>query len=168
MAARRQHAGAHRQGQAIVLRLAWTRRAPATGFYVSLCAGFPARHKDHRHRLLGNRHADGIESAIGDHMITCYLRYIIDPYKLKEFEAYGKLWIPLVERFGGQHHGYFLPSEGASNVALAMFSFPSLALYEQYRTDSLQDADCQAAFRYAEETRCIVSYERSFFRPVFA
>ena len=100
-------------------------------------------------------------------MITCYLRYIIDPYKLKEFEAYGKRWIPLVERFGGQHHGYFLPSEGASNVALAMFSFSSLALYEQYRIDSLQDADCQAAFLYAEETRCIVSYERSFFRPVF-
>ncbi|KAB8055544.1 NIPSNAP family protein [Janthinobacterium rivuli] len=100
-------------------------------------------------------------------MITCYLRYIIDPYKLQEFEAYGKLWIPLVERFGGQHHGYFLPSEGASNVALAMFSFPSLALYEQYRIDSMLDADCQAAFRYAEETRCIVSYERSFFRPVF-
>jgi hypothetical protein len=101
-------------------------------------------------------------------MITCYLRYIIDPYKLKEFEAYGKRWIPLVERFGGQHHGYFLPSEGASNVALAMFSFPSLALYEQYRIDSQQDADCQAAFLHAEETRCIVSYERSFFRPVFA
>ncbi|PHV35051.1 NIPSNAP family protein [Janthinobacterium sp. BJB312] len=101
-------------------------------------------------------------------MITCHLRYIIDPYKLREFEAYGKLWIPLVERFGGQHHGYFLPSEGASNVALAMFSFPSLALYEQYRSDSMQDAECQAAFRYAEETRCIISYERSFFRPVFA
>ncbi len=100
-------------------------------------------------------------------MITCYLRYIIDPYKLQEFEAYGKLWIPLVERFGGRHHGYFLPSEGASNVALAMFSFPRLALYEQYRADSLQDAACQAAFRYAEETRCIISYERSFFRPVF-
>lgn len=56
-------------------------------------------------------------------MITCYLRYIINPSKLKEFEAYGKMWIPLVEKFGGQHHGYFLPSEGANNVALAMFSF---------------------------------------------
>ncbi|GAB7542650.1 hypothetical protein CS8_023160 [Cupriavidus sp. 8B] len=63
-------------------------------------------------------------------MITCYLRYIVDPNKLKEFEHYGKLWIPLVEKFGGQHHGYFLPSEGANNVALALFSFPSLALYE--------------------------------------
>lgn len=100
-------------------------------------------------------------------MITCYLRYIVDPYKLKEFEHYAKLWIPLVERFGGTHHGYFLPSEGANDVALALFSFPSLAEYERYRKDSFADAECQAAFRYAEETRCILSYERSFFRPVF-
>jgi hypothetical protein len=100
-------------------------------------------------------------------MVTCYLRYIVDPYKLKEFEHYGKLWIPLVEKFGGQHHGYFLPSEGANDVALAMFTFPSLAAYEKYRADSMQDPECQAAFKYAEETRCILSYERSFFRPVF-
>ena len=100
-------------------------------------------------------------------MITCYLRYIVDPYKLKEFEHYAKLWIPLVVKFGGTHHGYFLPSEGANDVALALFSFPSLADYERYRQDSFVDADCQAAFRYAEQTRCILSYERSFFRPVF-
>ncbi|CAN7592538.1 NIPSNAP family protein [Rhizobacter sp. LjRoot28] len=99
-------------------------------------------------------------------MITCYLRYVIDPDKLAEFEHYGRLWIPLVERFGGTHHGYFLPSEGANNIALALFSFPSLAAYEVYRQQSFQDAECQAAFRYAKETRCIVSYERSFFRPV--
>lgn len=59
-------------------------------------------------------------------MVTCYLRYIIDPHKLEAFEAYGKLWIRLVEKFGGKHHGYFMPSEGVSNVALAMFSFPRL------------------------------------------
>jgi hypothetical protein len=37
-------------------------------------------------------------------MITCHLRYIIDPHKLPEFEAYARLWIPLVNRFGGTHH----------------------------------------------------------------
>lgn len=99
-------------------------------------------------------------------MITCYLRYVIDPYQLPAFEHYGRLWIPLVEKFGGTHHGYFLPSEGANNIALAMFSFPSLAAYEDYRALSATDADCQAALKYAEDTRCIVSYERSFFRPV--
>ncbi|MCL1529774.1 NIPSNAP family protein [Xanthomonas nasturtii] len=99
-------------------------------------------------------------------MITCSLRYVIDPYQLAEFEHYARLWIPLVARFGGRHHGYFLPSEGANNIALALFSFPSLAEYERYREASLQDAQCLAAFAYAEQTRCIVSYERSFLRPV--
>jgi len=100
-------------------------------------------------------------------MITCHLRYVIDPYKLGEFEAYGRLWIPLVEKFGGIHHGYFLPSEGANNIALAMFSFPSLAAYEDYRERSKTDAECIAAFKLAEHNRCIVSYERTFLRPVF-
>lgn len=100
-------------------------------------------------------------------MITCYLRYVIDPFKLAEFEKYGRMWIPLVEKFGGQHHGYFMPSEGANNIALAMFSFPSLAAYEMYRQKAAADPDCQAAVRYYEQTKCFLSYERSFFRPVF-
>lgn len=100
-------------------------------------------------------------------MITCCLRYKIDPWKLKEFECYIRMWFPLLEKFGGMHHGYFLPSEGASDVALGLFSFPSLALYEEYRRQSLEDPECLAAFRYAEETRCFLNYERSFFRPVF-
>lgn len=100
-------------------------------------------------------------------MITCCLRYNIDPYKLAEFERYGKMWIPLVDRLGGTHHGYFLPHEGANNVAVALFSFPSLAAYEAYREEMAKDPECQEAFKFAEETRCIVSYERSFLKPVF-
>lgn len=100
-------------------------------------------------------------------MITCHLRYVLDPSKLKEFEHYGKLWIAHIRRLGGVHHGYLMPSEGANNIALASFSFPSLAAYEAYRTQSFADPECLAAFRYADETRCIVSYERTFFRPVF-
>ena len=99
-------------------------------------------------------------------MVTCYLRYIIDPHKVSEFEHYAKLWIPLVGKFGGTHHGYFLPSEGANNIALALFTFPSLAAYEKYRSDSFQDKECLAAFEYAKKTECVLSYERSFFRPV--
>ncbi|WP_020569294.1 NIPSNAP family protein [Neolewinella persica] len=100
-------------------------------------------------------------------MVTCYVRYIIDPYQLTEFEHYAKLWIPLVNKFGGTHHGYFLPYEGANNVASCLFSFASLAAYERYRTDSMQDEACLAAYDYAVRTRCIVSYERLFMRPVF-
>ena len=99
-------------------------------------------------------------------MVTCYLRYIIDPSKLAEFEHYGKLWIPL-DKFGGKHHGYFLPHEGANNVAVALFTFPSLAAYEEYRIKSFEDPECMAAFQYAKDTKCVISYERSFMRPVF-
>ncbi|MEZ7205478.1 NIPSNAP family protein [Pseudoalteromonas sp. DY56-GL79] len=100
-------------------------------------------------------------------MVTCYLKYVVDPAKIADFKEYAKMWIPLVNHFGGQHNGYFLPSEGASNIALALFTFPSLAAYETYRNESFQDAQCQAAIKFAEDTGCIISYERSFFRPVF-
>lgn len=100
-------------------------------------------------------------------MVTCYLKYVLDPSKLVEFERYAKMWIPLVNKLGGTHHGYFLPGEGASNIALALFSFPSLATYEEYRQRAAADPECQAAMRYYEETRCFLSYERSFFRPLF-
>lgn len=100
-------------------------------------------------------------------MVTCYLRYVIDPYKLSEFEQYGKMWIPLVNKLGGIHHGYFLPHEGSNTIAVALFSFPSLAVYEEYREKMFQDPECQEAFKYAEKTRCIVSYERSFMKPMF-
>lgn len=100
-------------------------------------------------------------------MVTCYLRYVIDPYKAGEFEEYGRMWIPLVNRLGGVHHGYFLPHEGSNNIAVALFSFPSLAAYESYRETLKSDPLCQAAFAFAEKTRCIISYERSFMRPVF-
>jgi len=99
-------------------------------------------------------------------VITCTLTYRIDPYQVDAFETYAKVWIHLVNRMGGQHHGYFLPHEGANDVAWCMFSFPSLSAYEAYRTKMADDPECQAAYAHAEKTRCIRSFERSFTRPV--
>lgn len=101
-------------------------------------------------------------------MITCFIRYTIDPDKLAEFEIYARKWIPLVGKFGGTHHGYLMPSEGANDIALAFFSFASLAAYEQYRTAAATDPECQAAMEYYRQTKCFMSYQRSFFRPVFS
>ena len=100
-------------------------------------------------------------------MVTCYLDYIIKTSKIKEFKTYAKMWILLVNKFGGKHHGYFLPHEGANNKAYALFSFSSLATYEKYRNDSLLDDDCIKAYDYANKTKCIVSYHRSFLKPIF-
>jgi hypothetical protein len=52
-------------------------------------------------------------------MITCVVDYVIAPEKIAAFEAFGRRWIDLVNRHGGTHHGYYLPSEGASDRALA-------------------------------------------------
>ena len=101
-------------------------------------------------------------------MITCYLQYQIDPYKREEFRKYAEMWLPLVPKFGGTHHGYFLPKESASDLAVALFSFASLADYETYRLESQNDPDCQAAYVFADETRCIVRLDRQFLEHVGA
>lgn len=109
-----------------------------------------------------------VARAPGDHgaVITIHLKYEIDADKLEDFEEYGRRWVRLVNRFGGTHHGYFLPSESDSDIAYALFSFPSLAAYERYRTDSMDDPECQDAFALARDTRCIKRYERRFLRPL--
>ena len=99
-------------------------------------------------------------------MITCYLKYEIDPNKVEAFETYARAWIPLVEKFGGTHHGYFMPHESANDLAIALFSFPSLTAYEKYRLDSRDDPDCQNAYELAARSGCIRRYDRQFLRPV--
>ncbi|TMA19765.1 MAG: hypothetical protein E6J88_18005 [Deltaproteobacteria bacterium] len=72
-------------------------------------------------------------------MITCCIRYVIAPGKTAEFEEYGRRWIELIAKYGGTHHGYFLPdpqpeldtsfsfpglgAAGAKDVAIALYSF---------------------------------------------
>ena len=98
--------------------------------------------------------------------ITCHLRYEIDPSKMEDFERFGRAWITLVNRAGGTHHGYFLPSEGASDIAYALFTFPSLAEYERYREGFGSDPDFLAADAIRERSQCIRRWERTFLRPV--
>jgi alpha-D-ribose 1-methylphosphonate 5-triphosphate synthase subunit PhnL len=53
-------------------------------------------------------------------MTTCFIKYIIDPSKIADFEHYGKLWIDLVNEMGGLHHGYLLPHR-RNNIGYASF-----------------------------------------------
>jgi hypothetical protein len=99
-------------------------------------------------------------------MITCVVDYIIEPSKMDAFEQFAERWMGLVNSHGGTHHGYFLPSEGSSDRALALFSFPSLAAYEQYRSLFGRDPDFIAADRIRDESGCVLRYDRSFMRPL--
>ena len=101
-------------------------------------------------------------------MITCYLKYQIDPYKREEFRKYADMRLHLVPKLGGTHHGYFLPKESASDLAVALFSFASLADYKTYQLESQSDSDCRTASAFANETRCIVRLGRQFLGPVGA
>lgn len=99
-------------------------------------------------------------------MISCVLDYEIDPRKIAAFERFAKAWIYLVNKHGGRHHGYFLPSEGASDRAIALFSFESLAAYERYRTLFGVDPEFMEADRIRDESGCVLRYDRSFMRPL--
>lgn len=100
-------------------------------------------------------------------MITCVVDYTIDPAKVTAFERFANEWMRLVTKHGGQHHGYFLPAEGASDKALALFSFESLAAYETYRKLFGVDEEFMAADRIRDESGCVIRYERTFMRPLF-
>ena len=99
-------------------------------------------------------------------MVTCSIRYEIDANQITAFEKFARTWIDLVNRMGGTHHGYFLPSEGASDIALALFSFPSLADYEGFRRRFGSDPDIIETQKFLRETSCVRRVERTFFRPV--
>jgi hypothetical protein len=99
-------------------------------------------------------------------MITCVVDYVIDPAKTQPFEQFARRWMALVAKHGGVHHGYFLPAEGASDRALALFSFDSLAAYEQYRQRFGVDPEFVAADRIRDESGCVLRYERTFMRPL--
>lgn len=99
-------------------------------------------------------------------MITCFLKYEVKSEKLEDFEHYSRRWITLVEKFGGQHHGYFMPSEGASDIAYALFSFESLAAYEEYRAKAADDPEVIEVMDFMKKTNCFERYERNFLRPV--
>lgn len=104
--------------------------------------------------------------SYGQVMITCVVEYTIDAAKTAAFEQFARTWIGLVNKHGGTHHGYFLPSEGASDRALALFSFPSFAAYESYRSHFGVDPEFVAADEIRDVSGCVLRYERSFMRPV--
>ena len=56
--------------------------------------------------------------------------------------------------------------ERASDIAYALFSFPSLADYERYRARFGVDPEFIDADRIRDKSGCVRRYERSFMRPL--
>jgi NIPSNAP protein len=99
-------------------------------------------------------------------MITCHIRYTLDPFQRAAFEEYARRWLAIIPKCGGDLLGYFLPHEGTNTIAHALISFESLAAYEAYRGRIKADPEGAANFAFAQERRFILAEERTFLRPV--
>ena len=99
-------------------------------------------------------------------MISCVLEYQIDRNRIAQFERFCRLWLELTPKFGGVHHGYFLPSDGSSDRALALFSFHSLADYERFKVSAATDEQVIAANQLRDTDAGVIRWDRSFFRPI--
>lgn len=99
-------------------------------------------------------------------MITCFIRYEIDPFQRDAFKKYAENWGRIIPRCGGHLLGYFLPHEGTNNVAWGLIAFPSLAAYEAYRARLKSDPEGRANFAMAQEKRFILREERTFTEAV--
>ena len=66
-------------------------------------------------------------------MITCFIRYHIDPTKKDQFAEYARNWGEAIPRCGADLIGYFAPHEGSSTLAYGVYNIESLAAYETYR-----------------------------------
>jgi hypothetical protein len=100
--------------------------------------------------------------AHGSSMITCFIRYQIDPFQRDAFHAYAERWGRIIPRCGGHLVGYFLPHEGTNDVAWGLIAFESLAAYETYRTRLRADAEGRENFAIAQSKRLILREERTF------
>ena len=95
-------------------------------------------------------------------MITCFIRYEIDPYQREAFRKYAAAWGPIIPRLGGHLVGYFLPDEGTNYVGYGLLAFDSLATYETYRKRVKADPAGRENFAFAVEKRFILREERTF------
>ena len=99
-------------------------------------------------------------------MITCFIRYQIDPFQRDEFKKYAENWGRIIPRCGGHLVGYFLPDEGTNDVAWGLIGFESLASYEAYRTRLKSDNEARQNFSTAQSKRIILREERTFLELV--
>jgi hypothetical protein len=99
-------------------------------------------------------------------MITCIIRYQIDPFQREAFRTYAENWGRIIPRCGGHLIGYFVPHEGTNDVALGLIAFDSLAAYETYRARLRSDPEGMANFAMAQEKRLILREERNFVQVV--
>ena len=97
-------------------------------------------------------------------MITCFIRYHIDPTKRAAFERYARNWGEAIPRCGADLIGYYAPHEGSSTLAYGVYSIDNLAAYEAYRARLAQDPLGQENYAFAMNEKFILREDRTFLK----
>lgn len=97
-------------------------------------------------------------------MITCFIKYEIDPFKKTQFEEYSRNWGQAIPRCGADLIGYFAPHEGSTTTAYGVYSLPSLAEYEAYKARLVQDPLGRENYKFAQREQFIRREDRIFLK----
>lgn len=95
-------------------------------------------------------------------MITCFIRYEIDPFKREAFEQYARNWGEAIPRCGAELIGYYAPHEGSATTAIALYNVDSLAAYEAYRARLAADPLGRENYAFAKREQFIRREDRVF------
>lgn len=101
-------------------------------------------------------------------MLTCFIRYEIDPFKKAEFAHYAQTWGQAIPRCGADLIGYFAPHEGSATLAYGVYTIENLAAYEAYRARLAADPLGRENYEYAKRERFILREDRTFLKLVSA
>ena len=99
-------------------------------------------------------------------MITCVIRYEIDPFKKEQFSEYARNWGQAIPRAGADLVGYFAPHEGSVTTAYGIYNIESLPAYEAYRARLSASNAGRENYAFAARERFILKEERIFVKNV--
>jgi hypothetical protein len=97
-------------------------------------------------------------------MITCFIRYEIDPFRVEAFDEYARAWGEVIPRCGADLIGYYAPHEGSATTAYGIYNIDSLAAYEQYRARLKADPQSRANYEFSKKEQFIRREDRMFLR----
>jgi hypothetical protein len=101
-------------------------------------------------------------------MITCFIRYQIDPFKKEAFAEYARNWGQAIPKNGADLIGYFGPHEGSATTAYGVYNIESLAAYEAYRARLASDPLGRENYEFARREGFILKEDRIFLKNVSA
>ncbi|GHC63097.1 NIPSNAP family protein [Limoniibacter endophyticus] len=97
-------------------------------------------------------------------MLTCVIRYEIDPTKKEQFVAYARNWGQAIPRCGAELVGYFAPHEGSSTLAYGIYNIENLAAYETYRERLAADPLGRENYEFAQREKFLLREDRTFLK----